>query len=133
LVDSYLEFVAGRSRPNTLRAVAHDLKTFFTVMDKGPVDVVAADIFGFVADQRGDRTVVRISDGRSGLSARHDRPASLVDLGLLRVPGRWGRHVGHVEPGCRAASRFVVGVAAAGRCRWCGFRAHSPRSSARPR
>ena len=27
LVDSYLAFVAGRSRPNTLRAVAHDLKT----------------------------------------------------------------------------------------------------------
>ena len=25
LVDSYLAFVAGRSRPNTLRAVAHDL------------------------------------------------------------------------------------------------------------
>jgi integrase/recombinase XerD len=70
LVDSYLEFVAGRSRPNTLRAVAHDLKTFFTVIDKDPVDVVAADIFEFVADQRGDRTVVRISDGESGLSAR---------------------------------------------------------------
>jgi integrase/recombinase XerD len=70
LVDSYLEFVAGRSRPNTLRAVAHDLKTFFTVIDKGPVDVVAADIFEFVADQRGDRTGVRISDGESGLSAR---------------------------------------------------------------
>jgi site-specific recombinase XerC len=70
LVDSYLAFVAGRSRPNTLRAVAHDLKTFFTVIDKGPVEVVAADVFEFVADQRGDRTVVRISDGESGLSAR---------------------------------------------------------------
>jgi integrase/recombinase XerD len=62
--------VAGRSRPNTLRAVAHDLKTFFTVIDKAPVEVVAADVFEFVADQRGDRTVVRISDGESGLSAR---------------------------------------------------------------
>jgi integrase/recombinase XerD len=70
LVDSYLAFVAGRCRPNTLRAVAHDLKTFFTVIDKGPVEVVAADIFAFVADQRGDRSVVRISDGESGLSAR---------------------------------------------------------------
>jgi integrase/recombinase XerD len=70
LVDSYLAFVAGRSRPNTLRAVAHDLKTFFTVIDRDPVDVVAADVFDFVADQRGDRTVVRISDGESGLSAR---------------------------------------------------------------
>ncbi len=70
LVDSYLAFVAGRCRPNTLRAVAHDLKTFFSVIDKDPVEVVAADIFAFVADQRGDRTVVRISDGASGLSAR---------------------------------------------------------------
>jgi site-specific recombinase XerD len=70
LVDSYLAFVAGRSRPNTLRAVAHDLKTFFGVVDKVPGEVVAADIFEFVAHQRGDRSVVRISDGESGLSAR---------------------------------------------------------------
>ena len=70
LVDSYLAFVAGRSRPNTLRAVAHDLKMFFAVIGKDPVEVVAADIFDFVADQRGDRSVVRISDGESGLSAR---------------------------------------------------------------
>ena len=69
-VDSYLEFVAGRSRPNTLRAVAHDLKTFFTVVGKDPVEVVTADIFDFIADQRGERTVVRISDRESGLSAR---------------------------------------------------------------
>lgn len=70
LVDSYLAFVAGRCRPNTLRAVAHDLKTFFTIIDRAPVDVVAADIFAFVAEQRGDRSVVRISDGESKLSAR---------------------------------------------------------------
>jgi integrase/recombinase XerD len=70
LVDSYLAFVAGRSRPNTLRAVAHDLKSFFAVIDKDPIEVVAADVFDFVANQRGDRSVVRISDGESGLSAR---------------------------------------------------------------
>jgi integrase/recombinase XerD len=70
LVDSYLEFVAGRTRPNTLRAVAHDLKAFFTVVTKRPTDVVAADVFDFLAHQRGDRKVVRISDGESGLSAR---------------------------------------------------------------
>ncbi len=70
LVDSYLAFVAGRSRPNTLRAVAHDLKTFFSIIDKDPAEVVAADVFEFLADQRGDRTVVRMSDGESGLSAR---------------------------------------------------------------
>ncbi len=70
LVDSYLAFVAGRARPNTLRAVAHDLKTFFSVVGKDPVEVVAVDVFDFLADQRGDRTVIRLSDGESGLSAR---------------------------------------------------------------
>jgi integrase/recombinase XerD len=70
LVDSYLAFVGGRARPNTLRAVAHDLKTFFAVIDKGPIEVTAPDVFDFVAHQRGDRSVVRISDGESGLSAR---------------------------------------------------------------
>ena len=70
LVDRYLEFVAGRARPNTLRAVAFDLKTFFTVVAKDPVEVVAADVFEFLAHQRGDRTVVRIADRESGLSAR---------------------------------------------------------------
>jgi len=70
LVDSYLEFVAGRARPNTLRAVAFDLKKFFSVIGKDPVDVVPVDVFEFLADQRGDRTVVRLSDGESGLSAR---------------------------------------------------------------
>src|SRR6266568_2788147 len=62
LVDRYLEFVAGRCRPNTLRAVAFDLKAFFAVTGKGPVEVTAADVFEFLADQRGDRTVVRLAE-----------------------------------------------------------------------
>src|SRR5262252_1975684 len=70
LVDRYLEFVAGRARPNTLRAVAFDLKAFFTVVAKDPVEVTAADVFEFVAHQRGDRTVIRLADRESGLSAR---------------------------------------------------------------
>ena len=70
LVDRYLEFVAGRCRPNTLRAVAFDLKAFFTVIGKDPVEVTAADVFEFLAHQRGDRTVVRLADRESGLSAR---------------------------------------------------------------
>ena len=70
VVDRYLEFVAGRLRPNSLRAVAFDLKTFFSVIDKEPVEVVAADVFEFLAHQRGDRRVIRMSDGESGLSAR---------------------------------------------------------------
>ena len=70
LVDRYLEFVAGRSRPNTLRAVAFDLKAFFAVVAKDPAEVTAADVFDFLADQRGDRSVVRLVDRESGLSAR---------------------------------------------------------------
>jgi len=70
LVDRYLEFVAGRCRPNTLRAVAFDLKVFFMVVGKDPVEVTAADVFEFLAGQRGDRTVIRLADGESGLSAR---------------------------------------------------------------
>src|SRR6516165_12623095 len=70
LVDRYLEFVAGRSRPNTLRAVAFDLKTFFAVAGKDPVEVTTVDVFDFLAHQRGDRSVVRLADRESGLSAR---------------------------------------------------------------
>jgi integrase/recombinase XerD len=69
-VDRYLEFVAGRSRPNTLRAVAFDLKTFFTVIPTDPAVITAADVFEFLADQRGDRSVIRLADQESGLSAR---------------------------------------------------------------
>ena len=36
LVDEFLEFAAGRARPNTVRAYAHDLKAFFTVVAKDP-------------------------------------------------------------------------------------------------
>jgi integrase/recombinase XerD len=48
LVDRYLEFVAGRCRPNTLRAVAFDLKTFFIVVARsgrpvGALPVLAHD------------------------------------------------------------------------------------------
>src|SRR5438067_13527871 len=70
LVDRYLEFVAGRARPNTLRAVAFDLKTFFTVVGADPREVTPADVFEFLAQQRGDRSVVRLADRESGLSAR---------------------------------------------------------------
>ena len=69
-VDRYLEFVAGRCRPNTLTATAFDLKTFFTVVQRDPVEVTSADVFEFLAAQRGDRTVVRMLDRESGLSAR---------------------------------------------------------------
>lgn len=99
LVDSYLQFVAGRSRPNTLRAVAHDLKTFFAVVDKPPIEVVPADVFAFLADQRGDRRVVRLvlddlldsCGGRAatGVCAHTEKvdevPVGAVGVGHLQV------------------------------------------------
>jgi integrase/recombinase XerD len=71
-VDDFLEFAGGRARPNTVRAYAHDLKTFFEVVAKDPTDVRPADVMAFVTAQRrarpGSERVVRISDGGSGLS-----------------------------------------------------------------
>jgi integrase/recombinase XerD len=69
-VDIYLEFVAGRCRPNTLTATVFDLKTFFSVVGRDPLAVTSADVFEFLAAQRGDRRVVRMADRESGLSAR---------------------------------------------------------------
>jgi integrase/recombinase XerD len=73
LVDEFLQFAGGRARPNTVRAYAHDLKAFFTVVAKDPVDVRAKDVFGFITAQQqaraGAENVARISDGGSGLSA----------------------------------------------------------------
>ncbi len=39
LVDDYLEFLAGRCRPNTVLAAAYDLRVFFGVVDKPPEEV----------------------------------------------------------------------------------------------
>ena len=72
-LDDYLAFVAARARPNTLLATAFDLKVFFGWADKEPAQIRRADVIDFVAAQRaprGDGTVVRLSDGSSGLSAR---------------------------------------------------------------
>jgi integrase/recombinase XerD len=73
LIDEFLEFVVGRARPNTVRAYAHDLSVFFTVVTKDPIDVKPKDVMSFVTAQRrpkpGAENVVRIADGSSGLSA----------------------------------------------------------------
>jgi integrase/recombinase XerD len=88
LVDRYLEFVAARCRPNTLRAVAFDLKAFFAVIGKDPAQVTAADVFEFLADQRG--TVVRLADRESGLSVRTiaRRLSSVSGLYAYRASGK---------------------------------------------
>ncbi|MFI6760035.1 tyrosine-type recombinase/integrase [Micromonospora sp. NPDC050417] len=73
LLDAYLEFLSVRSRPNTVAAVAYDLKVFFMVVGKPPVEVVAADVLAFVTAQHTGRPVGRLQgvvDGLAGLSAR---------------------------------------------------------------
>jgi len=55
LVDDYLEFLAGRCRPNTVLAAAYDLRVFFTVVTKPPTDVEPADVLGFITAQRTGR------------------------------------------------------------------------------
>jgi integrase/recombinase XerD len=75
LLDDYLEFVAARSRTNTLLATAYDLKVFFRVVAKAPAAVATADVLAFIAAQRaprhgGEGKVVRLVDGEKGLSAR---------------------------------------------------------------
>ena len=72
LVDAFLEFAAGRARPNTVRAYAHDLKTFFSIVEKDPIDVTPVDVLTFVTAQQqprpGAENVVRFPDASSGLS-----------------------------------------------------------------
>lgn len=69
LVDEYLEFLTARARPNTILAVAFDLKVFFCVVDKPPVQVTR-DVMAFIRSQRSsEQKVVRI-DGTTGLSPR---------------------------------------------------------------
>ena len=73
VIARYVEFVAGRCRPNTVIATGSDLRIFFAVIDKHPVDVTPADVFAFIVAQRrgpDGGQVVRLSDGEGGLAAR---------------------------------------------------------------
>ncbi len=72
LLDDFLAFADARCRPNTVLAAGFDLKVFFTTIAKDPADVTTTDVLEFIRAQRvaGDRNVIRIADGESGLSAR---------------------------------------------------------------
>ena len=87
LVDRYLEFVAARGRANTVLAAGYDLKVFFSIVGKDPVEVTTGDVLGFITAQRGDQRVIRIARWRVGHVAADD-PASSVDaVGAVLVPG----------------------------------------------
>ncbi|MGH3884255.1 MAG: tyrosine-type recombinase/integrase [Pseudonocardiaceae bacterium] len=73
LLDEYLEFLSGRCRPNTVLAVAYDLKVFFTVVGKTPKRVRPGDVLAFMTAQRTGRgsiaeTVQPVDGERVGVS-----------------------------------------------------------------
>jgi integrase/recombinase XerD len=75
LLDEYLEFLSGRCRPNTVLAVAYDLKVFFTVVEKSPKRVRPADVLAFMTAQRtghgsAAQTVQPVDGERVGVSTR---------------------------------------------------------------
>ena len=72
LLDEYLEFLAGRCRPNTVLAVAYDLKVFFTVVGKPPRRVRPADVLAFMTAQRtgGEGRLQVAGPDAGGVSAR---------------------------------------------------------------
>ena len=88
LLDEYLEFLSGRCRPNTVLAVAYDLKIFFTVVGKSPKRVRPADVLGFMTAQRtgqgsAAQTVQPVDGERVGVSTRtlRRRLSSVSGLG----------------------------------------------------
>jgi hypothetical protein len=46
--DEFLELAHGRARPATVRACAHDLTVFFSIVDKDPVEVTSREVALFV-------------------------------------------------------------------------------------
>ncbi len=72
LLDRYLEFLAVRSRPNTVLAVAYDLKVFFTVVGRPPHEVSSADVLGIVTAQHtgGLGRLQPVTHGAVGVAAR---------------------------------------------------------------
>jgi len=72
LLDEYLEFLGGRCRPNTVLAVAFDLKVFFTVVGKPARRVRPADVLAFMTAQRagGQGRLQVAGAGTGGVSPR---------------------------------------------------------------
>jgi hypothetical protein len=67
--------------------VAFDLKEFFAVVGKDPVEVTAVDVFEFVAHQRG---IARGAAGGPGVGVvdADDRPAAVIGVRPVCVPDR---------------------------------------------
>ncbi len=72
VLDDYLDFVAGRCRPNTVLATAYDLRVFFTVVAMAPQEVTSRDVLAFMTAQR---------TGRARISTARTAPLAAVSSG----------------------------------------------------
>jgi site-specific recombinase XerD len=117
LVDRYVEFVAARCRPNTVIATVSDLRVFFSVIDRSPVEVTTADVFAFIAAQRrgpGDGHVVRLADGEAGLAARTIKRRLASVSGLFNYLVLCGEMAANPVPRGMATRRTGAGGRATG-------------------
>jgi site-specific recombinase XerC len=133
LLDEYLEFLAGRCRPNTVRAVAYDLKVFFTVVAKSPRRVRPADVLAFMTAQRtgGEGRLQVAGKGEGGVSARTlRRRLSSVSGFYAFLQARGDVSVNPVPRGCRPGGS---GSGLARASRWSGHPGPCRRSWDRPR
>jgi hypothetical protein len=126
-LDRYLDFLAVRSRPNTVLAVAYDLKVFFAVVGKPPREVTSADVLGFVTAQHAGGGLGRlqpVAEGAGGVSARTVRrrlssvSARTVRRRLSSVSGLFGFLLANSPEFCRSgrpvALRRATGLAPRG-------------------
>lgn len=58
VLDDYLDFVAGRCRPNTVLATAYDLRVFFSVVAMAPGEVTSREVLAFMTAQRTGRSSI---------------------------------------------------------------------------
>jgi integrase/recombinase XerD len=73
-LDAYLDFMAGRCRPNMVLAAAYDLKVFFAFVDKDLGAVTSADMLRFITAQRhGGDGRLQVTGDAVGVSARSVR------------------------------------------------------------
>lgn len=80
VLDDYLDFVAGRCRPNTVLATAYDLRVFFSVVAMAPDEVTSREVLAFMTAQRAGRSSIAAAgkpvlqsvaaDGGAGISNR---------------------------------------------------------------
>ena len=102
LIDDYLHFLSGRSRPNSVLAAGYDLKVFFAWSAKEPAEVRSKDVVNFVAAQRSPRTGAEggAPDRRRRRSVvAHGGPAPVEPVGVLRVSAGPRRRRRHRQPG----------------------------------